>query len=164
MHYLNARQGERDLVSYRGAFYLLATCDIPNPNEQDVEGVLGVDPGMVNLATDSDGESHSGSQIDRKRAWYARRRAALQAVGTTSANRRLKSRAGRQRRFQTNENHRISKQLVAKAKDTRRAIALEQLTGIRKRATVRKSQRARHSTWAFAQVRHASATKRGWLA
>jgi putative transposase len=50
-------------------------------------------------------------------------------------------------------NHRISKQLVAKAKDTNRAIALEDLQGIRSRITVRRSQRATLHSWAFYQLR-----------
>jgi putative transposase len=83
------RKGESDLVYHKRAFYLLAVCDVPEPDEQQMDGVLGVDLGIVNLATDSDGEPHSGDQLDRTRQWYARRRAALQALGTKSAKRRL---------------------------------------------------------------------------
>ena len=90
-----------------------------------------------NIATDSDGETHTGAVVERIRKRRAGRRAAGQAVGTKSAKRRLKQLAGRQRRFQANENHRISKQVVAKAKHTKRAIALEELSGIRTRVRVR---------------------------
>lgn len=148
------RRGESDLVFHKGAFYLLAVCDVPEPDEQQMDGVLGVDLGIVNLATDSDGEAHSGEQVERKREWYARRRAALQAVGTKSAKRRLRQLSGRQRRFQKDTNHRISKRLVAKAERTKRAIAVEELSGIRQRTRARgPAQRARHSNWAFAQLR-----------
>jgi putative transposase len=151
--HLAHRQGESDLVYRRGAFYLLAVCDLPEPEEQMVEGVLGIDLGMVNLATDSSGESFSGERIERRRRWYAQRRQALQKVGTPSAKRRLSQLKGRQRRFQKDTNHVISKRLVQKAKGTNRAIALEELTHIRSRTTVRKSGRARHSNWAFRQLR-----------
>jgi IS605 OrfB family transposase len=148
------RRGESDLVYHKGAFYLLAVCDVPEPDEQQMDGVLGVDLGIVNLATDSDGESHLGEQVDRKRQWYARRRAALQAVGTQSAKRRLRQLSGRQRRFQKDVHHGISKRLVAKAKRTKRAIAVEELTHIRQRTRASGPvQRARHSNWAFAQLR-----------
>ena len=61
---------------------------------------------------------------------------------------------GRQARFQRNTNHVISKRLVAKAERTNRAIALEELTGIRARTRVKgKSPRARRSNWSFAQLR-----------
>src|SRR5690606_34392207 len=106
-------------------FYLLATCDVPEEDEEAVEGVLGVDLGIVEIATDSDGESFSGEIIDRKRKQYAAHRAGLQSTGTRSAKRRLKKVSGRQRRFQRHVNHVISKRLVEKAKDTGRAIALE---------------------------------------
>src|SRR6266496_4055869 len=150
---LASRKGESDLVYYRGAFYLLAVCEMTEPDQQIVNGVLGVDLGITNLAIDSDGEHHSGKGIERKRRWYADLCGRLQQRGSLSAKRHLRKLAGKQRRFQKDTNHRIAKQLVAKAKDTKRAIALEDLTHIRTRTTVRKSQRARHSNWAFAQLR-----------
>jgi putative transposase len=150
---LQARQGESDLVYRHGQFYLLVTCNVDEPTPEEVDALLGVDLGMVNLATDSDGEIYSGEPVERRRQWYNPRRQALQKVGTRSAKRRLKKMSGRQRRFQRDTNHRIAKQLVGKAKGTRRAIAVEELTHIRQRATVRRSQRARHSNWAFRQLR-----------
>ena len=150
---LCAQKGECDLVFRNGTFYLCATCDIPDEQVMQTDTALGVDLGIVNIATDSDGEVFSGAEIEQTRAWYAKRRATLQSVGTKSAKRRLKKLSGRQRRFQKNTNHRIAKTLVAKAKGTKRAIALEDLKGIRKRVTVRKSQRGRHSNWAFGHLR-----------
>ncbi|KAB8145729.1 IS200/IS605 family element transposase accessory protein TnpB [Chloroflexia bacterium SDU3-3] len=148
------RRGESDLVFHNGVFYLLAVCDVPEPDEQQMNGVLGIDLGIVNLATDSDSEAHLGAQVDRKQQWYVHRRSALQAVGTKSAKRRLRQLSGQQRRFQKDTNHRISKQLVAKAERTKRAIALEELTHIRQRTRVNgPTQRSRHSNWAFAQLR-----------
>ncbi len=149
------RRGESDLVYHKGMFYLLAVCDVPDPDAQQIEGVIGVDQGIVNLASDSDGDIHSGAQVDRKREWYARRRAALQSVGTRSAKKRLRRLSGRQRRFQKDTNHGISNRLVAKAERTKRAIALEEeLPHIRQRTRARgPEQRARHSNWAFAQLR-----------
>jgi IS605 OrfB family transposase len=150
---LQSRKGESDLVYHRGALYLLAVCDVPEPDEQTVDGVLGVDLGIATLATDSDGQRYSGRCIERKRRWYADLRKRLQQRGSLSAKRHLRKLAGKQGRFQKDTNHRIAKQLVAKAKDTKRGIALEELTHIRTRTTVRKPQRARHSNWAFGQLR-----------
>jgi len=50
-------------------------------------------------------------------------------------------------------NHCISKKIVAKAKGTRRAIALEDLRGIRRRVTARRSQRAALHSWSFHDLR-----------
>ena len=112
---LRSRKGESDLVYHRGAFYLLAVCDVPEPDEQTVDGVLGVDLGIANLATDSDGERYSGRRVERKRRWYANVRGRLQQRGSLSAKRHLRKLAGKQRRFQKDTNHRIAKQLVQKA-------------------------------------------------
>lgn len=149
---LAARRGETDLVYRCGKFYLLAVCDIAEPTLEEVDRVLGVDLGIVNLAADSDGETHSRASIERVRQRYQGRRDRLQAVGTKNAKRRLKQLSDRQHRFQTNTNHTIAKQLVAKAKRTACGIALEELTQIRQRVKASsRQQRSRHSNWAFGQ-------------
>ena len=77
----------------------------------------------------------------------------LQTKGTHSARRRLRKLSGKERRFSTWTNHNISKEIVEKAKDTGRGIAIEKLGGIRDRLTVRKAQRSTLSSWSFAQLR-----------
>jgi IS605 OrfB family transposase len=81
-------------------------------------------------------------------------RARLQAKGTPSAKRLLVKRKRKESRFAQDVNHRISKELVLRAKDTGRGIALEDLTGIRERVTVRKAQRRQHHAWSFADLQH----------
>jgi len=150
---LQFQQGESDLALVEGKFYLLATCNIEEPEPIDIDGVLGVDLGIKNIAVDSDGEVFSGATVNGLRHRHRRLRAKLQSKGTKSAKRLLKSRSKKEQRFATNINHTIAKQLVAKAEGTKRAIALEELTGIRTRITARRPQRATQSSWAFAQLR-----------
>jgi len=150
---MDRQRGEADLILRDGVFYLAVTLDAPEPDPMDAVGTLGVDLGIVNLAADSDGEMHSGERVERCRARYAKRRALLQSVGTRSARRRLVKMRRREVRFRRQENHRISKTIVQKAQGTKRRIAVEELTGIRTRTTVRRPQRSRHSGWAFAQLR-----------
>jgi IS605 OrfB family transposase len=147
------KRGQADLIYRDGTFYLAVVVDIPEPPPSEGTGVLGVDMGIANLATDSDGETYSGEQVDAKRRHYERMRAGLQRVGTKSSRRKLKRIRRRERRFKRNVNHTISKRLVAKASDTGRDLAIEDLGGIRERATVRKAQRSRHSKWAFGELR-----------
>lgn len=147
------KPGQADLIYRDGTFYLAVVVDIPEPPPSEGTGVLGVDMGIANLATDSDGETYSGEQVDAKRCHYERMRAGLQRVGTKSSLRKLKRIRRRERRFKRNVNHTISKRLVAKASDTGRDLAIEDLGGIRKRTTVRKAQRSRHSKWAFGELR-----------
>ncbi len=152
---LKHQKGESDLVYVKGKFYLLATCDIPDTEEETFSDVLGVDLGIVNLATDSDGQTFSGEQVEKVRQRHARLKAGLQSCGTKSAKRHLKKLSGMQKRFQKDVNHCISKRLVLKAKGTQRAIAMEDLTHMRKRTEkrLRKAQRSKHSNWSFFQLR-----------
>jgi IS605 OrfB family transposase len=150
---LATRQGESDLGLFRGMFFLSATCNVEEPKPIDVSEALGVDLGVTNIAVDSDGAVHSASHINNVRFRHRRLRAKLQAKGTQSAKRHLKKLSGKEHRFAKDTNHCISKKLVAKAKDTERAIALEELGGIRDRVTVRRAQRATRHSWAFFQLR-----------
>lgn len=142
-----------DLLLRKNIFYLALTVDAPEPTPDDPTGVLGVDLGIVHLAVDSDGDFYSGKQLDTVREKTDKLRASLQKRGTKSAKKRLKRLSGRETNFRKNTNHTISKKLVAKAKDTHRLIALEDLNGVRDGMTVRKSQRRRHRSWAFFQLR-----------
>jgi putative transposase len=153
---LDYRSGESDLIynKQKDCFYLLATCDIPDPDGAQVDDFLGVDLGEKNIATTSDGEIHTSETIERNRLNHQRMRDELQSKGTKSTRRKLNKLRGRQRRFQTDINHQISKRLVADAKRTKRGIALEDLTHIRQRTRVKgKEQRAKRSNWSFAQLR-----------
>lgn len=147
------RKGEVDLMFVKGKWYLACVCDVPDPEEIGIEGVLGVDFGIVNLAFDSDGNSHTGADIEKVRSKLARRKAGLQRRGTKAAKRRLKALAGKEARFRKHTNHCISKVLVTEAERSRRAIAIEELTHIRRRVKARRPQRARLHSWSFAQLR-----------
>lgn len=155
-------KGQVDLVYRDGRFYLYATVDVPDGAPIEVHDSLGVDLGVVNLATTSDGDIFSGEAIERTRQRYHQRRQALQqaAAGRKRRGKRpknirraLRRMSGRDARFRRDVNHVISNQLVAHAKDTGRGIAIEHLNGIRSRARFRRAQRARMTGWAFAKLR-----------
>ncbi|MEM6528753.1 MAG: transposase [Chloroflexota bacterium] len=149
---LQHQQGESDLALIRGEWYLFATCDIEAPVADDVTGYLGVDLGIVNIAADNDGETHSGSHVNKVRHRNRNLRKNLQQKGTKSAKRRLRAMSGRESRFVHDTNHCIAKHIVQKAKRTHRGIALEDLKGIRTRAKGRKPQRTALNSWAFADL------------
>jgi len=146
-------RGESDLCLIDGAFYLFTSCEVEEEAPKDVDDFLGVDLGIAQIASDSDGNQYSGKQVNALRGRHARLRAKLQALRTKSAKRLLKRRSKKELRFAKNVNHVISKELVGRAKDTNRGIALEDLTGIRERVTVRKAQRRQHSSWSFSDLR-----------
>ncbi|MEU3646310.1 transposase [Lentzea sp. NPDC034063] len=146
------RRGESDLLFRDGKWFLIATCDVAEPPPFEPGDWIGVDRGIVNLATTSDLDNFQGNRLSRYRRWHARKRAELQAKRTKSANRRLKERARKEARHATHVNHRIAKDIVAVAERTGRGIALEELHGIRDRVTVARHQRATQSSWPFYQL------------
>jgi len=146
-------RGQADLIIIGGEFYLCLVAEQPEEPPLIPGGYLGVDLGIVKLATTSDGVSYSGDGVEEARRRYAGLKAVLQRVGSESAKRHLRRLSGREGRFKRQVNHVISKELVEVAKGTKRAIALEDLVGIRARTTVRHRQRGRHDRWAFKQLR-----------
>ena len=149
----NKMLGQADLTYSKGKFFLNLVIDLPDDPPFKPKGSLGIDRGIVNLSTDSEGESFSGETVDKVRERSTAHKARLQKKGTKSAKRRLKKVSGREARFKKDTNHVISKRIVSKAKGTCRAIVLEDLKGIRDGITVRHSQRERFGKWAFGQLR-----------
>jgi IS605 OrfB family transposase len=147
------RKGESDLLYRDGMWFLLATCEAPEaPANTDPVDFLGIDLGIVNIATTSDGEIMAGRDLNRIRVRERGLRTKLQKKNTPSAKRRLKKRRRKEARRAKDINHKIAKHVVAEAERTGRGIALEDLTGIRERVRLRKPQRATHSSWSFAQL------------
>lgn len=146
------RKGETDLVHRGGAWYLYAVCDIPEPGLFEPRGFLGVDLGIANIATTSDGTIHAGKHLNQVRHRNRRLRQRLQKKGTKSAKRLLRNLSGREARFAADTNHRISKTIVTEAQRTSRGLALEDLGGIRERVRLRKPQRVTLHSWSFQQL------------
>jgi len=98
--YQKARQhrlrGQVDLVYRNGVSYLVAVVEVPEEKEYEPKGVLGVDLGIENLATDSDGQVFSGTKIEKVRTKYNRQRKGLQKTGTRSPKRKLKRMSGKE--------------------------------------------------------------------
>ena len=143
-------KGQCDLVLRKdGKWFLLVTVDVPDGTKPPTTDFLGVDLGVINIAVDSDGQKHTSAKIEAKRLQYATRRRTLGKAtrGARRSKRRHCHKAiarskMREARYKRDLNHQISKQLVAKAKDTGRGIGMENLKGIRGRTQFRKRQRA----------------------
>lgn len=145
-------RGESDLYSRHGKWFLNITVDVPEAKETEAIDVLGVDFGIVQIASDSDGTNYSGSQLSKVRNRNRSIRRKLQRKGTKSAKRLLKKRSLKESRFARDTNHVISRRIVQTAQRTGRAIAIEELRGIRNRIRARKRERTRLHSWGFAQL------------
>lgn len=150
---LSGERGQSDLILMKGEFYLFTSCEVDEPTPDDTDDILGVDMGVVNIAVDSDKQVFSSKGMNNVRFRHRRLRTKLQKLGTKASRRKLRQLSGKESRFAKDTNHRISKAIVKKAKDTGRTIAIEELGGIRDRAPFRKSQRAQLHSWSFSQLR-----------
>ncbi|WP_406399401.1 transposase [Streptomyces sp. NBC_00879] len=146
------RKGESDLVQQGGKWFLIATCEVPEPKTYEPVDWMGVDRGIVNLATTSDAVNYQGRGLARYRNWCARKRAELQKKNTRSATRRLARRTRKEHCHATHVNHCISREIVSVAQRTGRGVAVEELDGIRERVRLRRDQRGTLSSWAFHQL------------
>ncbi|MCI0460841.1 MAG: transposase [Gemmataceae bacterium] len=165
---LAARLGERQrqalkgqcptsatLVKRRdGRYFLHVQVSEEAPETVPASAFLGIDLGIVQIATDSDGNAYSGQPVEKIRRKHNRQRQRLQRKNSKGARKKLKRLAGKEARFRRHENHVISRRIVETAKRTGRGIALEDLKGIRERIRARGGEaRNRLSGWAFHQLR-----------
>ncbi|MFI6736858.1 RNA-guided endonuclease InsQ/TnpB family protein [Nonomuraea sp. NPDC050451] len=155
--------GEADLIRRRGVWLLQVAVTLPEPLVcEPINGFLGVDQGVANLAVMSDGAVLPGPALTgpiagnghvrtlRERRHRQRRR--LQRKGTSVARRVLRRLAGREHRMTADLDHRLSTHVVREAERTGRGIALEALQGIRGRVRAHRFQRRTPHGWAFAQM------------
>ncbi|MCI0389594.1 MAG: transposase [Acidobacteria bacterium] len=157
------KHGQCDLVRRKdGKWFLLVTVDLPDGTPIPTTDFIGVDFGVVNIATDSDGQIHTSAETETVRRHYRKVRGSLQKKAARQkktgqrpkkVRRKLKDLSGKERRFKADTNHTISKRIVEKATDTGRGIGLEELTGIRDRTRFRHEQRDQMSKWSFAELR-----------
>jgi putative transposase len=146
-----------------GNYYIHIQLKDTTPEPIKSSQVIGVDLGRTDIAVTSEGEKWSGKHITSVRERSSRTRASLQSKaskGTRSTRRRcrqiLQRLSSNERRFQTHENHVISKTIIKQAKASNAIVAIEDLTGIRDRTNQMprsKTERRRSNSWAFYQLR-----------
>jgi putative transposase len=163
---LLTQKGECDLCFIGGEFYLMVVCDIAEAPQNEATEYIGVDLGIVQIASDSEGNQYSGESIRSLRRRMRKLKAGLQHTakkhGSKSAKRHLQKLRRRQSRFTKWVNHNISRRLVESAAVSGKAIALEDLSGIRERASVmnrdggsnlRGEMRFELGNWSFDQLK-----------
>jgi len=152
--YLSFMKGEADLIYKKGKFFLFQTCEVPEEEIKDVEEFLGVDFGINNIATLSNGKNYSSKKLNNYRERRQKIRSSIQSKGTRGSKKLLKRLRGRESRTASIINHTISKDIVAIAKTENKGIALENLKGIRKSTFKRnKTFRTKLGKWSFYQLK-----------
>lgn len=138
-----------------GRLFFVLIADKKAPKSKTPKTVLGVDLGVNNIAVCSNNIFFNSKHLKNIKGKYQYLRRKLQSIGTRSAKRKLKKLSGRERRFVTDLNHCISKQLVSMPFD---AIAFEKLN-IRKAKKNGKRFNKKLGSWSYAQLQAFSTYK-----
>lgn len=117
-------------------------------NNTDQTKIVGIDRGLYNVATLSDGTIFNGKEIRKQQRKYLYNRSKLQAKGTPSAKRILRRLSGKEKRFSKNFNHIITKKIVNMNYN---CFVLEDLKSIRKQKSYSKKFNKWISSWPFYQ-------------
>jgi IS605 OrfB family transposase len=153
-NYIPYIKGEADLVYKKGKFYLFQTVDVPEEDVKDVEEFIGVDMGLLKIASLSNGKNFSSKKLNDYKEKRQKVRSSLQSKGTKGSKKVLKRLSGKERTTSTIINHTISKQIVQLAKSEGKGVAIEDLKGIRFSANKKgKKFRTRVGKWNFNQLR-----------
>lgn len=135
------------------------TKKVSKPNIASFENIIGIDAGLRQIITIYNAKTgqtffKNGQTITKKRCNYAKKRQSLQSKNTKSAKRRLKQLSGRENRWMTDVNHRLSKTLVSENPNT--LIVVEDLTNVTFETVNnrKKENRYEHHSWTFYQLQH----------
>jgi IS605 OrfB family transposase len=149
--YLDTWKGEytnAQLVIRGDRIFLNVQVKLPDVPLKVTGKVLGVDRGILNIAVCSDNTFFDSKWLRAVKGRYRFLKRRLQHVGTRSAHRRLQVLSGRERRFVTDANHCVSKEIVNKPFDV---FALEKL-GISKKKKNGKRFNRKLGGWSYAEL------------
>lgn len=152
-------QSELTYDKVKNKFYITFFAETSEGVPSNTNEFLGVDLGIVNLATTSDGENFSGEKVETYRKRITELKARLQSKGTKSAKRHLKKLSKKENSFKKDVNHCISKKLVTKAKALGVGLKLEDLQFKNKKPVMKfnkelRDKNAVRAKWAFGQLRN----------
>jgi putative transposase len=144
---------EAELVLRNGTWFFNLVLETETPGIKTTGLVLGVDVGENNLAATSTGKLFGGGSLRDRRDRFLALRKRFQSNGSASSKQLLRKISGKEARRVKLENHRVSKAVIAEAQRIgASAIALEDLTHIRKHIKAGRRIRTRLHRWAFRQL------------
>lgn len=158
---INLPIARSEIKEIRGKWFMYLTVKDKGEEQKEPSGVLGIDLGVVKIATVSNPEGSvnlffRGEPLRFKRNQFFNKRKELQEKKDSkvcpNAWRSLKKLSGKEQRWMTDLNHKISRAIVNLAKKNKSAIALENLAGIRLRIKAIKKVRRMLHNWTFRQL------------
>lgn len=148
------RVATADLMYRKGRFTLHVVIKLDDVEFTDNGQALGIDLGVCRPAVTSDGRLHGQKrwrEVSKRRFRLKRK---LQANGSKSAKRHLKSLAGREQRFRRDCDHVLSRSILYGI-TAGTTVVVENLTNIRTRVKARRGEAKRRiHSWSFAQLKN----------
>ena len=132
---------------------LIYECPDPVIEENNDGKIVGLDRGVYNIVTTSEGVHYGAKDVRRVKRRYSHVRSVLQEKGTRSARRRLKAISGCEKRFVHDQNHCISKKLANT--DDVSVYVLEDLSSmnmLRLKGKSNKTMRKWLSNWSYSDL------------
>ena len=133
---------------------LIYECPDPVIEENNDGKIVGLDRGVYNIVTTSDGVRYGAKDARRVKRKYSHVRSVLQEKGTRSAKRRLKAISGCEKRFVHDQNHCISRKL-ANTDGAVSVYVLEDLSSmnmLRLKGKSNKTMRKWLSNWSYSDL------------
>lgn len=143
------KSGKLTYDKKKNQFWFHLVFKIIDPNLKEIGEIVGLDRGLVNLVTTSNGKIYDAKKVRKQQRKYLYLRRKLSSKGTRSSKRLLKKLSGREKRFSRDYNHCLSKEL---ANDPNVKIyVIENLKGISKNRHKGKKFNKKLSSWTFFQ-------------
>ena len=142
-------------MNRKGRVFVNLIYECPDPViEENKDGkIVGLDRGVYNIVTTSDGVHYGAKDVRRVKRKYNHVRSVLQKKGTRSAKRRLVSISGCEKRFVLDQNHCISKKLANT--DDVSVYVIEDLSSmnmLRLKGKSNKTMRKWLSSWSYSDL------------
>ena len=143
-------------MNRKGRVFVNLIYECPDPViEENKDGkIVGLDRGVYNIVTTSDGVHYGAKDVRRVKRKYNHVRSVLQKKGTRSAKRSLVSISGCEKRFVHDQNHCISKKL-ANTDENVSVYVLEDLSSMNMLRLKGKSNRTMRkwlSNWSYSDL------------
>ena len=142
-------------IDRKGRVFVNLIYECPDSIDENKDGkIVGLDRGVYNIVTTSDGVRYGAKDVRRVKRKYSHVRSELQEKGTRSAKRRLKAISGCEKRFVHDQNHCISKKLASTDGDVS-IYVLEDLSSMnmkRLRGKSNKTMRKWLSNWSYSDL------------
>ncbi|MCK9370299.1 transposase [Candidatus Dojkabacteria bacterium] len=150
--------GESSIKKIKGEWFVYLFVEVETDKEKNYKRFMGVDLGIAKTAVICDWNGKNTRFFNgepyrfKKNKYQEMRKKSQPNIDKGNVYKFLKKIRRKESNWITNENHKISREIVNTAIKNKRSIALEKLTGISERLKVNKKTRKMIKGWSFRQL------------